>query len=273
MVLLYHRIADVKSDPRMICVKPDNFEAHIKYLKENYRPMRLTELSDAIKEKKIPHRAVVITFDDGYADNFTIAKPILEKYHVPATVFVATDMITNNHDFWWDEIEYIKQEKGEKEYMEIHDKIKQCSIREQASLVTQYGRKVDDNDHRPLTQEQLRALESGGLIEVGSHTVFHTQLASQTLEDQEIEIFGSKDRLESAFKHKIPAFSYPFGEPHKDYTINTVNIVKALGYECAVANHPRTVTRYTDPYQMPRFIVRDWDIPTFKENLKEWYYE
>ena len=273
MILMYHRVVDIDDDPQLLCVKPEAFDAQMKYIKENYNVVRLSELADAVKVKKIPHKSIVITFDDGYSDNSTNAKPILEKYHLPSTVFVTTSMIDKEHGFWWDEIEYLMHTKGDDTYNEVHDKIKSCRLSEQASLITKHSQDSPDGNHNPVTNKQLRELESGGLMEVGAHTVYHTQLASQTLEDQETEICGSKKQLEHVFKHRITSFAYPYGEPHKDYTQNTVELVKHLGFDCAVSNYPRTVTRYTNPYEMPRFIVRDWDTPTFAKNLKEWFYE
>jgi peptidoglycan/xylan/chitin deacetylase (PgdA/CDA1 family) len=67
--------------------------------------MRLSDLSRALANGNVPNRSVVVTFDDGYADNFHNAKPMLERYDVPATIFVASGFIGYEHEFWWDELD------------------------------------------------------------------------------------------------------------------------------------------------------------------------
>lgn len=91
-ILLYHRIASLKNDPDKLAVSPKNFEAQIKYLRLRYSVISLKDLVDDVKQRKIRKRSLVITFDDGYLDNFTYAKKILEKFDIPATFFVTTDV-------------------------------------------------------------------------------------------------------------------------------------------------------------------------------------
>jgi peptidoglycan/xylan/chitin deacetylase (PgdA/CDA1 family) len=106
-ILLYHRIADTESDPYDIVVSPTHFEQHLQVARSLGRIMRLQELVQALQGGKLPHRAIVITFDDGYADNLYQAKPLLEKYDAPATVFMTTGSVGREREFWWDELEQI----------------------------------------------------------------------------------------------------------------------------------------------------------------------
>ena len=105
IILLYHRVFDAPSDPQLLCVKPKHFAEHLEHLRRHYRVMSLGELGDALKEGQLPKRAIVITFDDGYVDNLLNAKPLLERYEIPATVFVATGYF--GRMFWWDELEQL----------------------------------------------------------------------------------------------------------------------------------------------------------------------
>ena len=105
LILLYHRVADLKTDPQLLGISPEHFAEHLEYLSDHYTPISLSALGRAIEAKKIPDKSVVITFDDGYADNFLNAKPLLEKYDIPATVFVASGYVGSNREFWWDELE------------------------------------------------------------------------------------------------------------------------------------------------------------------------
>jgi peptidoglycan/xylan/chitin deacetylase (PgdA/CDA1 family) len=105
MVLLYHRVADVEFDPQLLCVSPRNFKQHLEVLGKHWVPASLTHLSRSIYDVAVDHRAVAVTFDDGYADNLYNAKPLLERYGVPATVFVSSGYVGQSREFWWDELE------------------------------------------------------------------------------------------------------------------------------------------------------------------------
>jgi peptidoglycan/xylan/chitin deacetylase (PgdA/CDA1 family) len=96
IILMYHRINDTNND-QDISVSPKNFKFQIKYLKRNFDVISLDELIKRLKQNYLLERDVVaITFDDGYKDNFTNAYPILEKYDIPATVFIITGLINQN---------------------------------------------------------------------------------------------------------------------------------------------------------------------------------
>jgi peptidoglycan/xylan/chitin deacetylase (PgdA/CDA1 family) len=105
LILSYHRIANLDSDPQLLSVTPQNFAQHLEQLQENYDLISLSDLCHALASKKLPKRAAVITFDDGYADNLLNAKPLLQKNNIPATVFVTTGATGQGKEFWWDELE------------------------------------------------------------------------------------------------------------------------------------------------------------------------
>jgi peptidoglycan/xylan/chitin deacetylase (PgdA/CDA1 family) len=105
LILLYHRVVESLSDPHGLCVTPQHFAEHLEILRTYGRPMRLQQLIQALRSGSLPQRAVVITFDDGYADNLFHAKPLLENHDVPATVFVTTGYLGQTREFWWDELE------------------------------------------------------------------------------------------------------------------------------------------------------------------------
>ena len=111
-ILLYHRIAELPTDPQLLCVTPRHFEEHLEILRKEYSPVGLWELSQGYQQGSLPQRAVVVTFDDGYFDNFANAKPLLERYDIPATVFVTTGYIGPQREFWWDELERLLLQPG-----------------------------------------------------------------------------------------------------------------------------------------------------------------
>ena len=107
LILMYHRVSEEDIDPWSLRVTPQHFAEHLEVLRQHTKPMSLKELAQAQQEGNICDRAVAITFDDGYANNLHFSKPILEKYQIPATVFVATEYLTDPKEFWWDELERI----------------------------------------------------------------------------------------------------------------------------------------------------------------------
>jgi peptidoglycan/xylan/chitin deacetylase (PgdA/CDA1 family) len=108
VVLLYHRIGDVTEDPQLLSVGKERFTQHMEYLSRRYPVLSVGMLAEALAAgEDLPDQCVAVTFDDGYADNFVNAKPILEQHRVPATVFVTTGYLDQDQEFWWDELERI----------------------------------------------------------------------------------------------------------------------------------------------------------------------
>lgn len=107
IILLYHRITDSAFDPQLLNVKPNNFAEHLNILLKNYRVLDLRELVLRLRTGCLPARGVVITFDDGYVDNYYKALPLLKDCRTPATIFVTGSYIHNEKKFWWDELTYI----------------------------------------------------------------------------------------------------------------------------------------------------------------------
>ncbi len=105
VILLYHRVSDEGLDPQLLCVSRRNFAAQMAQLRKEYNVISLQELSDDIGRGIVPRGAVAVTFDDGYRDNLTCARPVAEEYGIPATVFVSTGYIGENREFWWDDLE------------------------------------------------------------------------------------------------------------------------------------------------------------------------
>ena len=112
LILMYHRVAEPPSDPWALAVEPRRFAEHLEVLRQHARPMRLRQLSRALLEGDLPDRSVIVTFDDGYVDNLHNAKPLLEHYDIPATVFLTTGYIGHEREFWWDELDRLLLRPG-----------------------------------------------------------------------------------------------------------------------------------------------------------------
>jgi peptidoglycan/xylan/chitin deacetylase (PgdA/CDA1 family) len=105
LILLYHRVSELESDPQRLAVTPDRFSKHLEVIASHFTPVGLRPLVEHARRGTLPPRAVAVTFDDGYADNLENAKPLLERWNVPATLFVATSYVGGAREFWWDELE------------------------------------------------------------------------------------------------------------------------------------------------------------------------
>ena len=112
-ILMYHRVAEVDVDPWCLCVSPQHFAEQLEVLQEYTSPLSLTQFVELHRGGQVPQNSVVVTFDDGYADNLYNAKPLLERYHIPATVFISTGYIGRGRNFWWDELESLLLRPGE----------------------------------------------------------------------------------------------------------------------------------------------------------------
>ena len=105
LILLYHRVAELESDPQRLQVSSSHFSEQLQIIREIGAPISLQELTGNLRSGKVPPRSVVVTFDDGAADNLLAAKPLLEQHNVPATVFVSTGYMKTAREYWWDEVE------------------------------------------------------------------------------------------------------------------------------------------------------------------------
>jgi peptidoglycan/xylan/chitin deacetylase (PgdA/CDA1 family) len=252
----------------------------------------------------------VVTFDDGYEDNYINARPILEKLNVPATIFVSSGYSGTKREFWWDELERLILAKeslpdeinielgGEKHswkvltsrgranvdenlssphdiYSELCARFQSLSAEEIDEGIGQLREMTNDNgearlENIPMSKEQLRSLSGGRLIEIGAHTRSHINLAAQNANRQWDEIEGSKKDLEQILGKPIESFSYPFGTLDH-YTDTSIKCVRDVGFKNALSNYTGNVTRLTSLYEIPRRMVRNWDDIVFKEKIGAYY--
>ena len=102
IVLLYHRVSRLECDPQLLCVSPKYFSEQMEYIAQNHRPISLDQLRDSMLTGMVPDKGVVVTFDDGYADNLWNAKPVLERFSIPATIFVSNGFVDQNIETYSD---------------------------------------------------------------------------------------------------------------------------------------------------------------------------
>ena len=295
-VLAYHRVNTLTHDPQLLAVTPRHFRFHLEHLKNTFPVLRFEDDWTSVKEP-----SVVITFDDGYADNVLEALPIIEEVGVPVTFFISTGTIGTHVEFWWDELERIILNNGvERERFNLRDTTyekvwatllqtdRETLYRDMHSLMKQvcYLKRVEWLDqlrewacvsdvgresHRAMNFEELLCLASSKWVTIGAHTVWHDSLAALPIELQETELIKSKMYLEDLTNNKITVFSYPFGAKN-DYTRETISLCRKAGYLRAASNFPGLAHRWTDSFQIPRYLIRNWPLDTYKSKIKEFIY-
>jgi peptidoglycan/xylan/chitin deacetylase (PgdA/CDA1 family) len=300
VILAYHRVACLPDYAYPIVVTPDNFAQQMKVIQKHFYPMSLLELAGAIQRQRLPNRGVVVTFDDGYADVYANASPILKELQIPATIFVTTGNIDSQREFWWDELERIfslpnclpdklqitlagKQfewalstlpDRG-KVRREIHRVLRPLSCDERAMAIKMLTKWADisevGRDHyRTMTSAELIEVSQSGLIDLGGHTVSHPMLSALSPEEQEVEIVNGRKRLEAIIGRQQQTFSYPYGSSG-DYDHNTVDIVRSAGFTAACTTCEATVRYGVDNYNLPRYGVGDWGADFFRSRLEHWF--
>jgi peptidoglycan/xylan/chitin deacetylase (PgdA/CDA1 family) len=113
LVLVYHRVGERTLDPWRLTIEPEIFGGQMEALARDWSPLSLADLVEGFARRQLPERAVAVTFDDGYADNLEIAAPILVEHAIPATLFVATDLVDAGGPPWWDQLASLLLEPAE----------------------------------------------------------------------------------------------------------------------------------------------------------------
>jgi tetratricopeptide (TPR) repeat protein len=263
IVLNYHRIRpndpqfSTAFDDGVYSVDSDEFARQIKWLKHNTRMLSEKELLDQYQDGSfIPPKTsapcVVITFDDGYLDNHTIAYPILKYYEVPAILFVATQMVHARQIAWWDVIAYLIK-RCAKPFIRLNDRqfpmgdqrkeaiaffqllMKQEKYEHTKYLLSELSEACEValpppelQDREILTWKEIREMARHH-IAIGSHTHTHRVLSTLSPSAQKEEMILSKLIIEENIDQPVLSISYPIGEPHY-ITAETSVIASISGY-------------------------------------------
>lgn len=227
---------------------------------------------------------MVLTFDDGYMDNYTYAFPVLKSLKIPATIFLTTNFIGSKNAFWWDKMEYairntkrrnIKLNIGGKEVSlslrNLKDKIGalafitkvRVSLSEEESrafieeVIEKLGIDPDEfiqkeEDYLALDWDKIKEMKNNG-ISFGAHTANHVILTRCSKEEAEKEIYESKERIESVLGEGW--FAYPSGR----YDKSIKETVVRAGFSCAVTTIQGMNDLQTDPYEIRRIAVSNRD--------------
>jgi peptidoglycan/xylan/chitin deacetylase (PgdA/CDA1 family) len=209
-------------------VRARELEAHCRLLRQTCHPISLREWRAArAGDAALPARPVLLTFDDGYRTVFTLARPILQRYDIPAVAFVCSEPVEQRQWFWHDAVGREHGEAAAARAKTLPFAAWQ-RLREQCAK-----RAADDDPHAPLTIGDVHALARDGCVEVAGHTAAHAILARASRSEQHAQITDNKLRLEAWTGTPVHAFAYPNGQPREDYTSETVELVRESGVDTA----------------------------------------
>ncbi len=282
-ILIYHRVLEIKDDLLPDEVDKKEFEGQLHALSKYFHLMTLSNAMELLPRGDLPPNALCITFDDGYENNYTVALPVLQKHRAAATFFISSGYLDGG--IMWNDviIELIRNVKcgtldltyaGLSKHDIDDDIIKR---RELLEFLIKKVKHLDGNARKKaieqiivkeghllpsnlmMTSEQVKSMRGNGM-EIGGHTISHPILAKVNLEQARIEIGQDKEKLEEILGEKIYSFAYPNGKKGRDYLDEHAEIVKELGYRCAVSTDVGITQRNTNSFQLPRYTPWDKDI-------------
>ena len=286
--LIYHRVLE-DPDP-MLPDEPsgEEFEHRMRWVQRHFNVLSLIEAVERLQSGALPERALAITFDDGYANNERIAAPILKKLGLPATFFIATAYLDGGRMFNDSIVAALRDcphrkldltEVGLENYsLESleHRRRAVSAILPQIKALTPATRaakaericqlaEVSPTEDLMMTSLQVAALARGG-FGIGAHTATHPILARLEASAAREEIHGGRQRLEHITGGPVRLFAYPNGRPHQDYTADTADLVRQLGFAAAFTTAPGVAGRDADLFQLPRFTP--WDRSDMKFGIR-----
>ncbi len=268
-ILMYHRI-DLRPEPYYErTVGPNIFEHQVRLLKRRFTIIDFDDLQNLNERNDQKKDFLILTFDDGYKDNYRYAFPVLKKYNVPATIFVTTGLVGTNDMLWFDKLAWILHTTpledeayfstcrkyaghpvgGEKKRLRRHVRTvngitrnigRRMREKADAEKETLLNRMADDFKleswptaaNRPmLSWQEIKEMSEYG-ISFGSHTVHHPILSRLSRSQANAEIVESKIMLESITDKPVQTFAYPYGKK-KDYNGREVEMVRQAGFKYA----------------------------------------
>lgn len=286
--LMYHRLCTDVFVPegsfwpnRQLMVRESEFDRQIAYLARNYNCLSLPDAVRLLRKGRLPRRSVIVTFDDGYLDNLTLALPILKNYGVPATIYITTGMVENTISAWWYELEQIIRShdwlqfewNGRQVKQRINNLGRKCECYARLNRIMKLmtpndqgrflmrlqcdaGRPLDNGSGAILDRSQVRQLAKEPLVTIGAHTHRHAVLSSLTLRQLRIELQGSRRLLEEWTGKPVTHLAYPFGG-REQAGRREFEMAKELGFESATTTraghlHPRHMA---NPFALPRLAI------------------
>src|SRR5574343_378129 len=248
VVLAYHRVYDMGDedafacDPELVSADVATFRWQMEHLRRHWNPVSLTEAVDAAEQgRALPPRSVVVTFDDGHADNHDHAWPVLREFGIPATIFLATEYIGSGTTFWFDRVATLMHRVAArrlacKQALARLKLLPDAARREalaEIEAVLGAGVVARSAPTAALTWDQVRAMATGG-VEFGSHTVSHPILSMLPPEQLDHELGSSRARIERETGRPCDLLAYPVGTASA-FNDEVIDAARRHGYRAALS--------------------------------------
>jgi peptidoglycan/xylan/chitin deacetylase (PgdA/CDA1 family) len=266
---MYHRVIGEKYDSRDpsqagLAVEQDSFDRQMEYLKRHYDVIPLERLVRCLRgEGRLPDKALAITFDDGWRDNYDFAFPVLSRHKLPATIYLSSSHIGGTDLLWFHEVGMMLKQSlidpiglaeiernvdeisgprekpmlsGKPEGTELIEKLKRLKPTDRERIVDQMRKKIGSGvqsgeDRRwMLDWDEVKQMSACG-ISFGSHGVTHTVMTELEAAEVRAELIESKELLEKHLGSAVRSFAYPNG----DYGLEEMALVEESGYDNACA--------------------------------------
>ncbi len=286
-ILRYHSIVEPQHNyyaSPSICIAPQEFEAQVRYLSENYNIISLDTVANCIsKYKRFPEKAVVLTFDDGYRDNYH-AYQIMKHYGVQGTFYIVSGCLNGGESLWLFEVIYLVKNtlrsnlsfnvKGADVYftlltasergyaiqriteiiksnnLEVRENIRK-QLLDQAQDVQDFCEKASQV---MMSWEQVQEMSSNGMS-IGGHTMTHLNLPNVKKTDAIKEINGCKEIIEEKIGTPVRHFSYPNGGNYGHYDDTIMKIVKSAGYMTATTSNNGVIDLTSNLFELSRIRI------------------
>ncbi len=237
-VLMYHHVNPHKGD--MVTVTPDVFEGQMRHLRESgYRTLTIDELVSYIAgETVLKQKAVVVTFDDGWLDNFIYAFPVMKRYNISACIFIVTDWVSNSAT-------------------DVSLTVKIPEHKESKSLIRN-GR----SGGVILGWDDISKMKDSGLAEFYAHTRSHARCASLSAQELLSELGESKRAIENHLSKPCPYLCWPYGE----YNDAALKVARDIGYKAIFTTVHGVVNPGSDLFAIKRIVVKD-GVAWFKKRM------
>lgn len=286
--LIFHRVLPAPDQMQLGEVTSQDFEHVLLWCSQLFNIISLADAVGGLKSGRLPARPLVITFDDGYADNHDLAAPILHKLGLPATFFIASGYLDGGRMFndvvahaigrcSAPELDLTELDLGRHSLANVVDRrdalsrllplVKVMHLSHRNEVVERICRlaNVELPQSLMMTSDQVASLKRQG-FEIGAHTDMHPILARMEAAAARAEIQRGRSRLQEITGASVRFFAYPNGRPGEDFTPQTVQIVREVGFDAAYTTTPGVATIQTDPFQLPRFTP--WDREPLKFGLR-----
>lgn len=286
LVVNYHRVGSTNGnafDDGVFSATAGEFRAQIRYLREHFDLPTLDQLVDIQQAGFVmPRPMALITFDDGYRDNFDLALPVLSEEGAPAAFFIPTSYIQNPRLPWWDHIAFIIKQTRQEEFKIEYPTSRSIDLRQFSrqqvilDLLSCYKRAGEINEieflehlgERAQVQvdtvglgrelfmswHQIRLLMAEGMS-LGSHTHTHQILSGLSESDQRAELVVSKYILEEKLGTSVKTIAYPVGTPGT-FNAVTKRLAREAGYQVGFSYYGGiNRTGHADPLDVRRTTV------------------